>query len=58
MIKQNELKVGLEVEYIPKSETGTITSWNDTFVFVDYYGTGNGIATKINDLKIKTDEII
>jgi FKBP-type peptidyl-prolyl cis-trans isomerase 2 len=49
-MKQEELKVGMTVIYLPKQEIGKITSWNDTFVFVDYDGTGKGIATKIEDL--------
>jgi len=34
-----------------KNEEGTITSWNDTFIFVDYNGDGRGHATKPDQLK-------
>ncbi len=34
-----------------KMEEGRITSWNDSFVFVDYDNTGRGQATKPEDLE-------
>jgi hypothetical protein len=40
--------IGRQVEYAPykgKIQRGVITSYNKTFVFVDYDGTGRGQAT-------------
>jgi hypothetical protein len=33
-----------------KMEEGRITSWNESFIFVDYDNTGRGQATKPEDL--------
>ena len=56
-VNKKDLRIGLEVIYFPergkgnsKKEPGKVTTWNDTFVFVDYDGTGHGKATKIEDL--------
>ncbi len=56
---QYEIKVGDKVTYIPShakgdanhpdSQGGTISSWNDTFIFVNY-GTGTNQATRPDDL--------
>lgn len=32
-------------------QEGRITSWNDRFVFVDYYNNGMGVATNPKDLE-------
>lgn len=63
-MKFNELKKNLQVTYVPRHaknnenhpdrQLGIITSWNDTFVFVNY-GTGTSKATDINDL-LKGDQ--
>ena len=45
--------VGRTVMYVPKNqknEVGTITSFNDTFIFVCYDDSGRGQATKPQDL--------
>ncbi len=34
-----------------KSEEGRITSWNDRFIFVDYYNNGMGAATNPKNLE-------
>ena len=34
-----------------KVQEGRITSWNDKFIFVDYYNTGMGSATNPKDLE-------
>jgi hypothetical protein len=40
-------------------EKGTITSWNDKFIFVDYYGNGGSTATKpINLTWDKDDQLL
>lgn len=51
------LYIGKTVTYVPprlvgyeRREVGKVTSWNDSYVFVDYYGTGCGIATRRVDL--------
>lgn len=36
---------------VGKIQEGRITSWNDRFVFVDYYNSGIGSATKPEDLE-------
>lgn len=55
MIKDEELKEGLEVTYISrdgrKRELGIVSSWNEYFVFVDY-GTSHAQATDRADLKV------
>lgn len=58
-IDGNEVEVGDKVTYIPThakgnanhvdSQGGTISSWNDTFIFVNY-GTGTNQATRPEDL--------
>lgn len=42
--------IGKIVEYTPKGQKGTITSFNSRFVFVCYDGTGRGNATNAEDL--------
>jgi hypothetical protein len=37
--------------YANKLQEGRITSWNDRFIFVDYYNSGIGSATKPEDLE-------
>lgn len=37
-----------------KKEEGRITSWNDTYIFVDYDNTGRGQATKPEQLDFIT----
>lgn len=37
-----------------KKEEGRITSWNDTFIFVDYDNTGRGQATRPDMLEFTT----
>lgn len=37
-----------------KKEEGRITSWNNTFIFVDYDNTGRGQATKPENLIFTT----
>lgn len=37
--------------YHPSANSGTVTSVNANFVFVDYQGTGRGIATDPKDLR-------
>jgi hypothetical protein len=57
MIEDIDLKRGMLVTYIPsrcpddmeQRESGVVTSWNDSYVFVDY-GTGHSKATKREDL--------
>ena len=51
------------VTYIKKpdnEEIGTISSWNDKFIFVKYVsgqgGIDNGVATKPEDLRFLTEE--
>lgn len=36
---------------VGKIQEGRITSWNDRFIFVDYYNSGTGAATKPEDLE-------
>lgn len=36
---------------VGKFEYGLITSWNDHYIFVDYYGHGRGTATKPENLE-------
>lgn len=48
--KLTELDKGRKVVYKAnhlghKGEEGKITSWNDHYIFVDYYKTGKGTAT-------------
>ena len=59
MIKISELTkesdINRKVIYQPqhsngKIEEGRITSWNDTYIFVDYSNSGRGIATRPEDL--------
>jgi len=57
MIKISELTkerdINRKVIYQPQSdhnEEGRITSWNDSFIFVDYSNSGRGIATRPEDL--------
>lgn len=60
MIKISDLTendVNRKVVYNPefgKQEEGRITSWNDTFIFVDYDNTGRGQATRPTDLNFVT----
>jgi hypothetical protein len=52
-MRVQELKIGMEVTYLPRNgnkEVGIVTSWNNSFVFVDYDGFGRGKATRIQDL--------
>lgn len=57
MIEDINLKRGMLVTYIPsrcpddveQREVGVVTSWNDSYVFVDY-GTGHSKATRREDL--------
>jgi hypothetical protein len=51
------------VSYVKKpnnEEIGTISSWNDEFIFVKYVsgqgGLDNGVATKPEDLRFLTEE--
>lgn len=37
------------------TDEGYITSWNSTFIFVDYHGEGKGHATRPEDLKFITE---
>lgn len=50
-----ERDVNRLVVYRPRhggaSEQGRITSWNDSFVFVDYTNVGRGVATSPEDLE-------
>lgn len=49
-----ENDVNRKVIYSPEfgeKEEGRITSWNDTFIFVDYDNTGRGQATRPSDLE-------
>jgi hypothetical protein len=39
-----------------KVEKGTITSWNDHYIFVDYYKTGKGTATRPENLTFDRDD--
>ena len=39
-----------------KIEKGTITSWNDHYIFVDYYQTGRGTATRPENLTFDKDD--
>lgn len=65
MIEIKDLKEedkGRAVKYksttpVGKIEYGTITSWNDTYIFVDYYGTGKGTATRPINLDFAEVEI-
>jgi hypothetical protein len=65
MIEITELKEedkGRAVKYkstamADKYQYGTITSWNDTYIFVDYYGTGRGTATRPIHLEFAEVEI-
>lgn len=41
-----------------KPETGTITSWNKEFIFVDYYQTGRGTATMPKNLTWDKDDVL
>lgn len=41
-----------------KPEKGTITSWNESFIFVDYYGTGRGTATRPENLTWDKDDVL
>lgn len=41
-----------------KPEKGVITSWNESFIFVDYYGTGRGTATKPVNLTWDKDDVL
>lgn len=57
MIKISDLTendVNRKVVYQPKDykkvEEGRITSWNNSFIFVDYDNTGRGAATRPEDL--------
>lgn len=58
MIKISDLTendVNRKVVYQPqnyngKIEEGRITSWNNSFIFVDYDNTGRGAATRPEDL--------
>ena len=66
MIEIKDLKesdVGRIVIYkaghgISPPEKGTITSWNESFIFVDYYGTGRGTATKPINLTWDKDDVL
>ncbi|QMW05554.1 hypothetical protein [Spirosoma foliorum] len=52
--QSTDFKKGDRVRYTgsgyPDLGTGTVTSLNANFVFVDYYGTGIGIATPAKEL--------
>jgi hypothetical protein len=70
-MEKDKLQVGIEVTYIPSHhkrrvpqcngsdyvgrELGKITSWNESYVFVDYDGSGRGKATRIEDLVVGND---
>jgi hypothetical protein len=60
-MEATELKKGMNVTYVPRHsmehkdrQLGNVTSWNDSFVFVDY-GTGTSQATPY-DLLWKGDK--
>jgi hypothetical protein len=38
-----------------KSEFGTISSWNERFIFVKYNGSQNGKATRPEDLRFSIE---
>jgi hypothetical protein len=56
-MEREDLKKGMTVTYVPRNsgedrsrrEVGVVTSWNDSFVFVDY-GTGTSKATSLETL--------
>jgi len=50
MINPSEEDIGREVLYIPTAESGTITSFNKSYVFVRYVGDMHGKATMRCDL--------
>lgn len=62
MIDKYDLKKGLVVVYVPsyiknkyisdEVEWGEVTSWNESYVFVNYDGPG-GKATRYEDLYLK-----
>lgn len=70
-MEYKDLQKGMRVTYIPAShkqrvpfgnakdyegrEVGKVTSWNESYVFVDYDESGRGKATRIEDL-VKGDE--
>ena len=65
-MEYTQLEKGMIVTYIPKHhkqivpfgnakdyegrEVGKVTSWNESYVFVDYSNSGRGNATMIEDL--------
>lgn len=67
-MRREDLKKDLPVAYTPRHlkstkgidpetsrdmrEYGTISSWNDSFVFVDYPAKGGTQGTRIEDLEI------
>ena len=64
MIEKYELEKGLKVVYVPSHlknhkytssevEHGVVTSWNDSYVFVDYDNSGRGKATRFEDLFLR-----
>jgi hypothetical protein len=61
MINLKDIKrgdIGKKVEYKPdagRAQRGIITSYNDIYIFVDYYNTGRGQATPPEKLTFITD---
>lgn len=41
-----------------KNEKGKITSWNESYIFVDYYGTDRGTATRPINLTWDKDDVL
>ncbi len=66
-MEYKELQKGMTVTYVPSHikrtvqpsiaanyigrELGKVTSWNESYVFVDYDNSGRGKATRIEDLE-------
>jgi hypothetical protein len=66
-MEHKDLQKGMTVTYVPNRakiygregivnkyigrEVGKVTSWNESYVFVDYNGSDQGKATRIEDLE-------